>query len=294
MSPHQNKISDPTLTLQTDTIKTKANNVVFNAPLVSQVATLQTGDSIIDTGTGGTLNATFNPVATNIVGAAIQGVSTWNLTNEGTFNFGNGNTQLITGGSLISGLSTVNDVNSNAPIDVGVTGASLQSALTTVGMTNTDSPLSVLIAASALSGANDSLAVNFNNAGIVGSFAQLTIGPDNNATNGYENWNISITGNNSVMLSDGSATSATTMTISGSGNITLDLDASFVNLTTINVLATGTVFITFDPPEGQVGHLTVVKGGSGNDTFDLSDAAYTPAVINAMTTLDGGALVRPS
>ena len=288
MSAHQNKTSDPTLTLQTDTIKTKAKNAVFDAPLVSQVATLQTGDSIIDTGIGGTLNATFNPVATNIVGAAIQGVSTWNLTNEGTFNFGNGNIQLITGGSLISGLSTLNDVNSNAPIIVGVTGASLQSALTTVGMTNTDSSLSVLIAASALSGVNDSVAVNFNNAGIVGSFAQLTIGPDNNATNGYENWNISITGNNSVALSDGSATSATTMTIFGSGSITLNLDASFANLTTINVSATGTVTISLDPPVGQAGHLTVVKGGSGNDTFDLSDAAYTPAVINAMTTLDGG------
>ena len=48
MSAHQNKTLDPTLTLQTDTIKTKANNVVFNAPLVAQVATLQTGDSIID------------------------------------------------------------------------------------------------------------------------------------------------------------------------------------------------------------------------------------------------------
>jgi hypothetical protein len=71
--------NDPTLTLQTDIINVHGNNAVFNAPLVAQVATLQTGDSIIDTGTGGTLNAFFNPVTLNLLGASIQGVPTWNL-----------------------------------------------------------------------------------------------------------------------------------------------------------------------------------------------------------------------
>ena len=108
MSPHQNKISDPTLTLQTDTIKTKANNVVFNAPLVSQVATLQTGNSIIDTGTGGILDAVFNPVAVNLLGAAIEGVATWNLTNVGTWGAPNGSQ--VAPWSL--GSKTLNDVNS--------------------------------------------------------------------------------------------------------------------------------------------------------------------------------------
>ena len=61
----------------------------------------------------------------------------------------------------------------------------------------------------------------------------------------------------------------------------------FLNLTTIDASAsTGNVTVTSSIITG--GLLTVVKGGSGNDTFDLSNAAYTPAVINAMTTLDGG------
>jgi len=284
-----NIISDPpatyTLTLGADNINAAANNVQFNAPLVAQVATLQTGDSIVDTGTGGTLNASFNPVTTNLLGAAIHGVSTWNLTNVGTWDA----PQWITGGSLVSGLLTLNDVNSNAPLVVGVTGASLQSALTTVGLTDTDSSLTVLIAASALSGTNDSLALNLDNAGIVGPYAQLTVEPDGNATNGYENWHINITGNNLVDLYEGSATSAKTMTLSGSGNITLYTEG-FANLTTIDASSTtGNVLILGGYSDaGNAGLLTVVKGGSGNDTFDLSAAAYTPVVIDAMTTLNGG------
>ena len=286
MSPHKNKISDPTLTLQTDTIKTKANNVVFNAPLVSQVATLQTGDFIIDTGTGGTLDAVFNPVAVNLLGAAIEGVATWNLTNVGTW----GAPQWIAGGPLITGLKTLNDLNSNAPIVVGVTGAPLETALTTVGLTDTNSgqnsSLTVLIAAAALSGSHDALKVNVNSS----SNAFLTIGPDGNATNGYEVWNINATGNDILSLSQGGATSGNTIKVSGPGNIELfdTGDAmGFLNLTTIDASAsTGNVTVTSSIITG--GLLTVVKGGSGNDTFDLSNAAYTPAVINAMTTLDGG------
>ncbi len=36
------------------------------------------------------------------------------------------------------GLQVLNDINSNAPLVVGVTGAALQTALTTVGVSNTD------------------------------------------------------------------------------------------------------------------------------------------------------------
>ena len=122
-----------TLSLRADTIQTEANNAIFNAPLVSQVATLQTGDSITDTGTGGILNAVFNPVALNLIGAAIHGVSTWNLTNVGTW----GAPQWITGGSLVTGVVTLNAINSNAPLVVGVTGAALSRALTTVTLRNT-------------------------------------------------------------------------------------------------------------------------------------------------------------
>jgi hypothetical protein len=229
-----------TLTLRTDTIQTQANNAVFNAPLVSQVATLQTGDSITDTGTGGTLNAVFNPVAVNLIGAAIHGVSTWNLTNVGTW----GAPQWITGGSLVTGLVTINDLNSNAPLVVGVSGAALSHALTTVTLRNTMSDLTAVISPSALSGSSNSLAVNLHNAGTSSTPSVLTVGPDSNATNGYETWHINASGDNWVTLSQGSATSATSLIISGSGNLHLFGNNGFPNLTTINDTSTGTTSLS--------------------------------------------------
>jgi hypothetical protein len=231
-----------TLTLRADTIQTQANNAAFNAPLVSQVATLQTGDSIIDTGTGGTLHAVFNPVAVNLIGATIQGIATWNLTNVGTW----GAPQWITGGSVVRGLVTLNGINSNAPLVVGVAGAALSHALTAIGLTNTASDLTALIAPSALSGSGNTLTVNLHNAGTNSVASVLTVGPDSNATNGYEAWHLNATGNNWVTLSQGSATSATVITISGSGNLHLSGDANgFPNLATIDTGSfAGTVTIT--------------------------------------------------
>ena len=220
------------LTLRADTIQTQANNAVFNALLVSQVATLQTGDSIIDTGTGGTLNAVFNPVAVNLIAATIHGVATWNLGNVGTW----GAPQWITAGSLVTGLVTLNAVNSNAPLVVGVTGAALSHALTTIGLSNTVSDLTALIAPSALLGSGHALTVNLHNAGTNSIPSFLTVGPDSNATDGYEAWHLNATGNNWVTLSQGSATSVTVITIAGSGDLHLSgSPTGFPNLATIDV-----------------------------------------------------------
>jgi hypothetical protein len=226
-----------TLSLRADTIQTQANNAIFNAPLVSQVATLQTGDSITDTGTGGILNAVFNPVALNLIGAAIHGISTWNLTNMGTW----GSPQWITGGSLVTGVVTLNAINSNAPLVVGVTGAALSRALTTVTLRNTVSDLTVVIAPSALSGSGNALAVNLLDSGTNSTRSVLTVGPDSNATNGYETWHINATGDNWVTLSQGSATSATSLIISGSGNLHLFGNNGFPNLVTVNDIFSGTL-----------------------------------------------------
>ena len=229
-----------TLTLRTDTIQTQANNAIFNAPLVSQVATLQTGDSITDTGTGGTLNAVFNPVTLNLIGAAIHGVSTWNLTNVGTW----GAPQWITGGSLVTGVVMLNVINSNAPLMVGVAGAALSRALTTVTVRNTVSDLTAVIAPPALSGSGNTLLVNLHDAGTNSTPSVLTIGPDANAINGYGTWHISATGDNWVTISQGSATSATSIIISGSGNLHLFGNNGFPNLATINDTSTGTTSLS--------------------------------------------------
>jgi hypothetical protein len=222
-----------TLTLRADTIQSHVDDAIFNAPLVSQVATLQTGDSITDTGTGGTLNAVFNPVALNLIGAAIHGVSTWNLTNMGTW----GTPQWITGGSLVTGLVVLNAINSNAPLVVGVTGAALSHALTTVSLRNTVSDLTTVIAPSALLGSSNTLAVNLHDAGTSSTPSVLTVGPDSNATNGYETWRINATGDNWVTLSQGSATSATSIIISGSGNLHLFGNNGFPNVLTVDVIS---------------------------------------------------------
>jgi len=230
-----------TLTLQTDTIQTKANNAVFNAPLVSQVATLQTGDSIIDTGSGGTLHAVFNPVIVNLIGAAIQGIPTWNLTNVGTWSA----PQWIACGSLVGGLQILNDIRSIAPIVVGVTGASLSHALTTIGLTGTASDLTALIAPSALSGSSNTLTVNLHNAGTSSSGSVLTVGPDGNAANGYDAWHLNATGNNWVTLSQGSATSATFFKISGSGMLRLFGNNGWPNLASVDASTfTGNLFLS--------------------------------------------------
>jgi hypothetical protein len=223
-----------TLTLQADMIQTHVNNAIFNAPLVSQVATLQTGDSITDTGTGGTLNAVFNPVALNLIGAAIHGVPTWNVTNVGTW----GAPQWITGGSLVTGLLTLNAINSNAPLVVGITGASLSRALSTVTLRNTTSDLTAAIAHSALLGSGNTLEVNLHDAGTSSTPSVLTVGPDSNATNGYDTWRINATGDNWVTISQGSAKSATLITISGSGNLHLFGNNGFPNLVTVDVIST--------------------------------------------------------
>ena len=72
----------------------------------------------------------------------------------------------------------------------------------------------------------------------------LTVGPDSNATNGYETWHIDATGNNWVTLSQGSATSVTSLIISGSGNLHLFGNNGFPNLTTVNEVSTGTVTLS--------------------------------------------------
>ena len=229
-----------TLTLRVDTIQTQANNAIFNAPLMSQVATLQTGDSITNTGAAGALNAVFNPVALNLIGAAIHGVSTWNLTNLGTW----GAPQWIAGGSLVTNVLTLNAINSNAPLAVGVTGAALSHALTAVALSNTTSDLSALITPSALSGGGNTLAVNLHNAGRTNAPSALTVGPDSNVTNGYETWHINTTGDNWVTISQGSATSATSIIISGTGNLHLFGNNGFPNLVTINDTSTGTLTLS--------------------------------------------------
>ena len=153
-----------TLTPGQDTLSTLQVGAVFNAPLVNtsfevaaasfNVQTLTTGDTLNDLSKDGTLNATLNA---NTVGAGIvanvtmAGIATANLTNVGGFAQGfEGN---------VTGLTTVNDSNSNAGIQLGVMGAGLNTALTNVAVTgytgaNGSAVFSGIIAASAGSASN--------------------------------------------------------------------------------------------------------------------------------------------
>ena len=138
-----------TLTLSQDTF-TGYGNDTFSAPLAAnslgqELSTLQTGDSLTELSPGGVLDATFNPVITgatfsfsafggtvtiplqgpNLISATIDNIGTWNLSAAAA-----GTYVAINGGAYVSGLTTLNMINSAAfsYIRVGVGGPRIPAA----------------------------------------------------------------------------------------------------------------------------------------------------------------------
>jgi hypothetical protein len=279
-----------TLTTGIDTgsaFATAVDNTIFNAPAgqnpvtLLPANTLNTGDNIVDTGTNGQLDATFVAPAAGIL-ATISGVATYNLTNTSG--------GLVTLNSTnLTGVATINDVASTSEIDIGGAGiGALSSAVTNVGLSNLGAggKLAISETTASLAGAADSLAINVTNVGIAGAAgaAQLAIG--SGSANGIENWSVNSTNTNGSgnFLAFGtlSGTSATSLAVTGAGNIELssaDAVSNFSHLTTINAsAATGNVTITghFSAGSGADGlldgntALTSATFGSGNDSIDLS------------------------
>ncbi len=275
---------------------------------VGQSSTLPNA-SISLSGSSNVLTATLLGTTT-AVSPTVRGIQTWNLTNADPTR----STATING-TNISGLATLNDDNSTGAIILGTTSAPLQSALTNVTIANPGTAgesLTLTIAAAALSGNNDTL--NINLVAPVGANSNggeaIGVGPDSGG-NGYETYAITTTGTNVLTLSpdptgvfSSTAYSANTITIGGTGRLILlgSSNSSLVNWSHLKIFdasANSGGVIVVGPatsiingvPVGSVttaAQLTTIKGGTGNDTFDLSNLSNATQV-NAITTLDGGA-----
>ena len=205
-----------TLTVGIDNISTGVANATFSAPIgqnpttLLPADTLNTGDIINDTGTGGVLNATFAATAGTLVQATISGIPTFNLTNLGGPHGINGGT--------VTGLTTINDTGSIASIAVGTAASPLPTAVSTIGMSNTSTALTVQESVAALAGTSDAIVINAANVGL-GGVAVVAVG--SGAANGVESWTVNSsstqTGGNFLELGALSGTSATTLTVTDNG-----------------------------------------------------------------------------
>lgn len=307
------------LTPGVDTLSTGATNAAFiaNAFVSPQtgavIQTLNTGDSLTATGTGGSLTAQL--IGTAVANLTMQGVGRADVTVTGA--------TAVTGGATgINGLTTINNNGSTAGLTLGAVGNGLKSALSTI---NVNSPFlaatgnlqTAFIAASALSGASDTLKINLT--GPVGQALTLgtplivdtiAVGTDGGAgttgtpQNAYETIELSATGPSFVNLGSAAfgTVSTTTLNISGAGaiNVRAVTGTDFAKLANIDASkATGNVTITGATTAGGLLAGTGVntgtgsafasfKGGSGNDSIDLSNRTLTQMQALASGSLDGG------
>ena len=274
-------VSTPTLTLTpgVDNISTATSDAVFSAPLVTapiiaggeivggsstNLQTLTVGDTMLDSSNNGVLNATLATTANGtlaiVPNVTMSGISAANVS-------------VVTGGlqgfeGSITGLTTVNDNNSNGGLQLGVPGAGLNTALVNVsvnGYTGGDGTtvFAGFIAAAAGSASN---IINVSLSGTLGDTGQLlaggarlrhadtllfgTDGPPGTKASpnlSYGVWGITAHSNAVLELEQNGVGAAATLALLGAGNIALGADAtgSWQKLTTIDASSsTGNVTIT--------------------------------------------------
>jgi hypothetical protein len=295
------------LTVGIDTDTTAANNVTFYAPGVNAATqapanTLNTGDTLTDTGTGGVLDATFGVGAGSIspIQATISGISTYNLTNSaqvpGLV------VPVILNGASLTGVTTIDDIGSQSDTDisVGTPESPLATAVATFGISSAvATTLTVYETVAALAGAADAIVVNALNVGSPLNPVVVSVG--DGVTNGVENWTVNSAstnpGGNFLTLGTIFGTSATslTVTVNGTGPIQLTANpSSFENVTSI--VATGAsagVMITGLSSAGVNDNgllsnntaLTSATFGAGNDSIDVSN--MNPTEVTALTATGG-------
>jgi hypothetical protein len=308
--------SQLTFTLQVDSLETTAANANFNAPLIfnpgsgTLLQSLQTGDSAIDTGPGGSLTAVLNS-GSNAGPVTLQGIPTASVTS-------------LTNGSgfsgKITGLTTLNNNSSVGSLTLGLAGMGLNTALSTVNINGSGvgagANTLAIIAASALSGSADAVGVSITGAigtsDVVVGAAQVVLmndGPAGATTpmNAYEIETISAANTAFLQLSNAATgvLSTTTLNLKGAGTLQLSAATAtdFSNLTKIDASdTTGGVTVTgftdildgtgtpFNA--GAAGllaanaSLTSFTGGTGADRLDISFMA--PGQVSAFTKLSGG------
>ncbi len=343
-----NTATNPGLILTTgvDTITTSIAGAVFNAPLISSsltdggtgilvlasdqnLQTLTVGDTLIDSANDGTLNAfitaTDNPAFAFLPAVTMSGIKTASLTNV---------SQQVGGfEGNITGLTVVNDNNSNGGIQVGAIGAGLKTALTNVNVNGFFAQagagdglgklLFTGVIAQAAGSASDTINVSLS--GLLGGTRlngadQLTFETDGTPGTkaspnvSYGTWALTLNSSADLQLQQNGVGGATTLKISGPGNVALGADAAgnWQKLTTINASgSTGNVTITGAVagvgtnaaasganPGGLYGSAAglldgntaltsyLLSGGAGVNILDVSSFTTT-AQLAALTTTAG-------
>ena len=283
-----------------------ASGVEINAPLsgpFGNQATLTPADVINLSGTGNILNATFDG-SSILVNMTIEGVQTWNITQaglgptvvaiEGTSGSLSGLTSLTYNGNGFTGSDLI--------IGTPVAGTGIASAANGFNLTVSNDPggvVEVFFGSSSFVG-GDQINVTANAGG-----APLTIEAGSGGAAGFATWNVTSNGanggTNSLALGALGSKDAKTLMLSDDGSGTTVITAAgdpadWAALTTINALGTsGAVTITGGELAGGDGlladdttALTLVEGGSGADTFDLSAYAGTVAEVAALSIFGGG------
>lgn len=271
-----------TLTVNQDNLTGTAGNDTFNAPAAQDgngtlINTLQNVD-VLDGGAGtDTLKATLNEAAA--VGATLKGIENVEVrfANAGaSLSLANatGVESVVVAESTTAGLVSslgaaanlsVRNQNQNANFD-GSTAATLNLSLDTVGKATAANTVNLGTATAAKA---TTLNVTANN-------AYVTV--DSTKADVATTLSVAATGTNVLTFTDSAAT-AKVVTITGAGSADLTGQAFTAALTSFDASAnTGGV-----KADIQSTATAAVKGGSGNDVFDMDTA------VAANTTVDLGA-----
>ncbi len=261
---------DLTLNIDNFTGTADADMFVANVALSNgvQTPTLGIGDTLDGEGADDSLTATL--VGTNgTISATISEIETFNFTD-----FSTAGSWTITG-STITGLDTINannSLNTNPLVFTNLAG------LVDVGLTNTNSGITLNYTSAATAGATDAMALALSN--VQGGTVTVTSAN----TNGIESLDVSSEGvaNTLGTLTQTTGTTLTSMSVSGSQNLTVT-NALPSTIATVNgATATGSINVNVS---GNTGTLALT-GGTGNDTFTVG-ANYTSAdVVNGGTGTD--------
>lgn len=229
--------------------------------------TLNPGDSLVGGDGADTLNITLsgNPTSTFVVQtASVETISVGNYdTNTGT-----DVTLNLAAASNVTNFSVVGGGG-----DTLTTGLA---ALATIGGSNSTGNISVTYGSGVLSGTADTQNVTLSSFGLSTDKPTLTVADAASGSNIAETVAFTVTGSNYVTLD--AANNSKTISVAGSGNLTVDANAD-TTITTINAsTATGNVAIT------NIGASKLsMTGGTGNDTLRIDGST-----IDADDTVNAG------
>jgi len=257
------------LTVATDTVTGTAGNDSVTAARIDDVQTLNSSDNIdLGAGTADSLTANLNA---GTVSPTMAGVESVTFTAVGsaasTVDFVNttGVTSITNSGST-KGL-TVDNVAALAPITIS----------------NTAQATTVVFKTAAASGSDDSVTLNLQDV----SGGIITIGSEADGDGAIENITINATGTN-VTGDIAFGTTATAITVTGTGSLDINAGAEFALVETITASGlTGDfdVKLANRAADSTTKDLTITSGG-GDDDLDLS--ALADAKVDNIT-IDAGA-----